>query len=66
MMNADHEIISALAYDYYVERNGDNGSPVEDWLKAEKEVEKVNAIRIEKGNLLKVVQKRGRVGLQRK
>jgi hypothetical protein len=44
----------------YLERKGECGSPLEDWLKAEKEVEKVNAARIEKSTLLKALQKRSR------
>ena len=52
-MNSEHEIIEALAYDYYLERNGNDGSPLEDWLKAEEHVKKVNALKIENLRLLK-------------
>ncbi len=57
-MRADHGLIEALAYDLYLERKGNAGSPLEDWLRAEKEVEKVNASRIEKSNLLNALQRR--------
>jgi hypothetical protein len=30
-----HEDISRLAYQFYLERKGQNGSPAEDWLRAE-------------------------------
>ena len=59
-MNNDLGIIRALAYNLYVERKGEDGSPLEDWLKAEKEVRKVNAARIEKSNVLEALQNRGR------
>ena len=57
-MSSNHEIIRALAFDLFLERNGADGSPLEDWLKAEKEVERVNAVQIEKIHFLKVMGKR--------
>ena len=30
-----HEDLSRLAYRFYLERGGQNGSPAEDWLRAE-------------------------------
>ena len=41
-MSFSHEKIKARAYGLYLERNGKGGSQLEDWLKAEKEVEKGN------------------------
>ena len=60
-MNSNHEIIQALAYDLYRERNGGDGSAVEDWLNAEREVKKVNAAKIEKNLLFKNPDQRTKV-----
>jgi hypothetical protein len=57
-VNSEHEIIEALAYDYYLERKGNDGSPLEDWLKAEKEIKKVNAAKLEDIRLLKATVSR--------
>jgi hypothetical protein len=48
LMNITHEKIEARAYDLYLQRNGNGGSPLEDWLKAEKEIEKGKTVRIGK------------------
>jgi hypothetical protein len=44
-MTLTHEKIEARAYGLYLKRNGNGGSPLEDWLKAEKDVAKENAER---------------------
>jgi hypothetical protein len=57
-MNLANEKTEALAYGFYLGRNGNGGRQLEDWLKAEKEVEKGNASHIEKKHLLKPNHKR--------
>lgn len=47
-MNPTHEKIKACAYDLFIERNGNGGSELEDWLDAEKEIERGSAKSIEK------------------
>lgn len=47
-MNITHEKIKTCAYGLYLERNGNDGSELEDWLDAEKEVERVSALSNEK------------------
>jgi hypothetical protein len=37
-MKAAQENIQARAYDFFVNRTGNGGSQLEDWLKAEKEI----------------------------
>lgn len=46
-MSHTHELIEARAYGLYLERNGSGGSQLDDWLKAEKEIEKGTADRTE-------------------
>ena len=53
-MNLAHEKTATRAYGLYVERNGNAGSQLEDWLKAEKEVSKVNVEQTEKKHFVKL------------
>jgi hypothetical protein len=46
-----HEKIKACAYGLYLERNGKDGSDLEDWLDAEKEVERGSAKTVEKNKM---------------
>lgn len=48
-----HDKIEARAYGLFVERNGTNGSQLDDWLRAEKEVEKEDAQMVGPKPLLK-------------
>jgi hypothetical protein len=47
-MGYTHNKIEARAYGLYLERNGNEGSQLNDWLKAEKEVKKDFSNRNEK------------------
>jgi hypothetical protein len=58
-MSSTHEKIEERAYSLYVERNGNGGSQLEDWLKAEKHFEKGNSENNEKKHLLKTNYKHG-------
>jgi hypothetical protein len=58
-MNLTHGKIEARAYGLYLERNGNSGSQLEDWLKAEKEVKKVNAALPGKQPLIQSIHKPG-------
>ncbi|MBN2036120.1 MAG: DUF2934 domain-containing protein [Chitinispirillaceae bacterium] len=58
-MDFTHEKIEERAYRLYVERKGNGGSQLEDWLKAEKHVEKGIAGHTEKKHLLKTNYKHG-------
>jgi hypothetical protein len=57
-MSLTHEKIEARAYGLYIERSRNGGGQLEDWLKAEKEVEKGSAEHIEKKHHLKTKYKR--------
>jgi hypothetical protein len=46
-----HEKIKECAYGLYLERNGNDGSELKDWLDAEKEIKRGNAKTIEKNNM---------------
>lgn len=57
-MSLTHEKIEARAYGLYIERSRNGGGQLEDWLKAEKEIEKGTAEHTEKRHLLKRNYKR--------
>jgi hypothetical protein len=42
-MNSNTEKIKERAYDLFLNRNGNGGTELEDWLKAEKEIEPQSA-----------------------
>lgn len=52
-MNGTHEKIEVRAHGLYLERNGNGGSQLEDWLKAEKEINKGNSGHAGKSRLIK-------------
>ena len=52
-MGLTHEKIKARAYGLYIERSRNGGGQLEDWLKAEKEIEKGTAEHIVKKHFLK-------------
>jgi hypothetical protein len=58
-MDLAHETIEERAYDLFLERNGNDGSELEDWLKAEKAVTKENAERTEIKSVLEKNHKHG-------
>lgn len=57
-MGLTHEKIEARAYGLYIERSRNGGGQLEDWLKAEKEVEKMTAEHAGKKHPLKTNYKR--------
>ena len=53
IMNLQDETIKSRAYGLYLERNGSGGNQLEDWLKAEKEIQEIDtALIVEKINTL--------------
>jgi hypothetical protein len=57
-MSLTHEKIEARAYGLYIERSRNGGGQLEDWLKAEKDIEKGNTEHTKKEHLLKTNHKR--------
>lgn len=43
-MSLNHEIIETRAFDLYLERDGNEGSELGDWLKAEQEILKGDSV----------------------
>ena len=52
-MDLQYETIKSRAYGLYLERNGSGGNQLEDWLKAEKEIQEIDtALIVEQINTL--------------
>lgn len=49
-MNSNTEKIKTRAYDLFLNRNGNGGSPLVDWLEAEREIERQSAWPMEENN----------------